>query len=96
MVLQAAMKGATKTRLMYGAYVSYEQIQEYITFLQEKGLVMYEEGVQHYKLTEKGLHFLHVYEQISELIVLPKTPPMAIAQQPQDDNQSTAPSIQEE
>ena len=82
MVLQAAMKGATKTRLMYGAYVSYEQIQEYITLLQEKGLVMYEEGVQHYKLTEKGLHFLHVYEQISELIVIPKTPPMAIAQQP--------------
>jgi predicted transcriptional regulator len=96
-ILQAAKEGATKTHLMYGAYLSYAQIQEYIGFLREKGLLMYEEGVQHYKPTENGLHFLHVYEQISELIVLPKTPPNAVVQQPLDDgnNQSTASSIQE-
>ena len=54
MILQAAMNGATKTHLMYGAYVSYAQIQEYIAFLQQNGLILYEEGIQHYKLTEKG------------------------------------------
>ena len=74
MILQAAMAGATKTRLMYSAYLSYAQIQEYLEFLREKGLILYEEGVQQYKLTEKGLHFLHVYEKISELIYLAKTP----------------------
>ena len=94
MILQAAMNGATKTHLMYGAYLSYGQIQEYLEFLQEKGLIMYEEGVQHYKLSEKGLHFLHVYEQISELMSVAKTPTAAV-QQPLDDNQSTTLSIQE-
>jgi predicted transcriptional regulator len=59
---------------MYSAYLSYAQIQEYLEFLREKGLILYEEGVQQYKLTEKGLHFLHVYEKISELISLAKTP----------------------
>jgi predicted transcriptional regulator len=98
-ILQAAKEGATKTHLMYGAYLSYAQIQEYIAFLREKGLLMYEEGVQHYKPTENGLHFLHVYEQISELIVLPKTPPNVVAQLSLDNennnNRSTASSIQE-
>ena len=70
MILQAAMAGATKTRLMYSAYLSYAQIQEYLEFLREKGLILYEEGVQQYKLTEKGLHFLRVYDEISELVTL--------------------------
>ena len=91
MILQAAMNGATKTHLMYGAYLSYGQIQEYLEFLQEKGLIMYEEGVQHYKLSEKGLHFLHVYEQISELMTVTKTPSKVVGQAPLDNNQSTAP-----
>ena len=67
-VLTAAMTGATKTRLMYAAYLSYIQLTEYLTFLQEKGLIIREAETQTYKLTEKGLHFLHIYEQISELI----------------------------
>jgi predicted transcriptional regulator len=70
MILQGAMLGATKTRLMYGAYLSYAQIQEYVKFLQEKGLLAYEEGAQKYKLTEKGLHFLQLYDQISESVTL--------------------------
>ncbi len=69
-VLQAAMPGATKTRLMYSAYLSYAQIQEYMAFLLEKELVMYEAGMSQYKLTEKGLHFLRVYDEISQLITL--------------------------
>jgi predicted transcriptional regulator len=95
MILQASMGGATKTHLMYGAYLSFTQIQEYLEFLQGKELIMYEAGVQHYKLTEKGLHFLHVYEQISELVSVAKTPPKAVVQAPLEDNQSTSPSMQE-
>ena len=58
MILQASMGGATKTHLMYGAYLSFAQIQEYLEFMQGKELIVYEAGVQNYKLTEKGLHFL--------------------------------------
>jgi predicted transcriptional regulator len=75
-ILQGANNGATKTRLMYSAYLSYTQIQEYIVFLQEKGLILYEEGSQKYKLTEKGLQFLRSYDQISDVlgVARPSTP----------------------
>jgi hypothetical protein len=57
---------------------------------------MYEAGVQRYKLTEKGLHFLRVYDQISDLVSIAKTPPKVIVEAPlADENQSTATSIQE-
>ena len=51
MILQAAINGATKTRIMYGAYLSYAQVKEYLSFLIEKDLIRYEEGSAIYKLT---------------------------------------------
>ncbi len=68
MILQAARTGATKTRIMYRAYLSYTQLKEYLRFLQENNLVKYEEGTQLYRVTEKGRHFLHAYEEISDLV----------------------------
>ena len=68
MILQAAREGATKTRIMYKAYLSYTQVKEYLSFLLENDLVKYEEGSQIYRITEKGLHFLQVYGEISDLV----------------------------
>jgi predicted transcriptional regulator len=68
MILQAANNGATKTRIMYGAYLSYAQVKEYLEFLQTKDLLRYEQGTQLYKLTDKGLHFLRAFDQISQII----------------------------
>jgi predicted transcriptional regulator len=70
MILQAAMQGATKTRLMYSAYLSYAQVQEYLAFLRDRNLISFEEGTQQYKLTEHGLRFLRVYDEISEIVSL--------------------------
>lgn len=70
MILQAAMHGATKTRLMYSAYLSYAQLQEYLAFLTERKLISQEEGTQEYKLTEQGLRYLRVYDEISEIVSL--------------------------
>lgn len=70
MILQAANKGATKTRIMYGAYISYAQVKEYLAFLLKKGLIKYEEGTGLYKLTEKGLQYLRAFDQINEIISL--------------------------
>ena len=67
-ILQAVVNGATKTRIMYGAYLSYAQIKEYLAFLLEKGLIRYEDGTQLYKLTEKGMLLLRTYESISEMV----------------------------
>ena len=71
LILQSSMNGgATKTRLMYRAFLSYTQIQEYLQLLISKGLIMHEEGTQLYKLTEKGLHFIRSYEQISDVLAI--------------------------
>mgnify|MGYP003576836026 CR=1 FL=1 len=68
MILQAARAGATKTKIMYKAYLSYTQVKEYLSFLLENDLVRYEEGSQVYRITEKGIHFLQVYGEISDLV----------------------------
>ena len=68
MILEASRVGATKTKIMYKAYLSYTQVKEYLSFLLENDLVKYEEGSQVYRITEKGLHFLQVYGEISDLV----------------------------
>lgn len=68
MILEASRIGATKTKIMYKAYLSYTQVKEYLSFLLENDLVKYEEGSQVYRITEKGLHFLQVYGEISDLV----------------------------
>lgn len=70
MILQASMNGATKTRLMYSAYLSYAQVQEYLQYLTERKLIGFEEGTHSYTLTEQGLHFLRVYDEISDIVSL--------------------------
>lgn len=70
MILQAASAGATKTRIMYSAYLSYAQVKEYLSFLIERDLIRYEEGSQLYKLSERGMQLLQAYEGISDMISL--------------------------
>jgi len=47
--------------MMYKAYLSQVQLVEYLTFLQEHGLVRCEKGTQLYKLTENGRSFLNAW-----------------------------------
>lgn len=68
MILQSARTGATKTKIMYRAFMSYTQVKEYLKFLQENNLIKYEASTQMYKATEKGIHFIHAYDEISDLI----------------------------
>jgi predicted transcriptional regulator len=68
MILEASRTGATKTRIMYKAYLSYTQVKEYLSFLLENDLIKYEEGSQVYRISTKGLHFLQVYGEISDLV----------------------------
>ncbi len=70
MILQAATRGATKTRIMYSAYLSYAQVKEYLSFLLERDLIRYEEGSGLYKLSVRGMKVLEAYEGISEMIAL--------------------------
>ena len=67
-ILQAAMTGNTKTRIMYKAYLSSAIITQYVKFLQENELIKYEKLTKQYKTTAKGIEFLHSYEKIFELL----------------------------
>jgi predicted transcriptional regulator len=64
---------ATQIRIMYKAYLSYVQLKEYLSQLLENGLIEYQEGERTYATTEKGLHFLGIYNQISESIIATKS-----------------------
>jgi len=55
--------GSTKTKLMYNAYLSFNQLREYLALLVENGLIAYREGMQNYKTTEKGKTFIANREQ---------------------------------
>ena len=73
-VLTAALRGATKTRIMYGALLSYAQVQEYLAFMKEKDLIRREEGTGLYRATEKGLELLRAFEGIEEMVSVKSGP----------------------
>jgi len=52
-MLEAANGRATKTKIMYSAFLSYNQLKEYLTFLIENNLIQHLEGTQTLKTTEK-------------------------------------------
>jgi predicted transcriptional regulator len=68
LILEAANGGATKTRIMYKAFLSYAQLKEYLTVLLQNDLLEYEEGRQNFRTTEKGLQLLQMYNQFDEML----------------------------
>ena len=67
-ILDAANGRATKTKIMYKAFLSYAQLREYLSVLIENNLLEYLEGNQTYKTTEKGLNLLRMHNEIGELL----------------------------
>ena len=67
-MLEAANGRATKKKIMYSAFLSYNQLKEYLSVLIENSLLEYIEGAQTYKTTEKGLNFLKMNSEIGELL----------------------------
>ena len=52
---------------MYSAFISFNQLREYLSLMVENGLIQYEEGMHTYKTTEKGMRLLHVQNKIDEV-----------------------------
>ena len=72
-ILDAAKngEGETKTKIMYFAFLSYNQLNDYLSVLIETNLIEYLDGTKTFKTTEKGLHFLKMHNEIKKL--LPQT-----------------------
>jgi predicted transcriptional regulator len=60
--------GATKTRIMYKAFLSYIQLKEQLRFLLERKLLKFDVNTLTYKTTEKGLEFIELYNKMSKVI----------------------------
>jgi len=62
--------GATKTKIMYAAFLSYAQLKEYLSVLIENNLLEYSNGTQTFRTTEKGLNYIYIkmYSEIGELL----------------------------
>ena len=67
-ILDAANGRATKTKIMYKAFLSYAQLKEYLSVLTENNLIEYLDGNQTFKTTEKGLNILKMHNKIGELL----------------------------
>ena len=68
-ILEAANGGATKTKIMYKAFLSYAQLKEYLAILAQNGLLTNDVPAT-YKTTSKGIKFLNMVRQMDGLFVL--------------------------
>jgi predicted transcriptional regulator len=57
----------TQTMIMYKAYLTHVQLKQFLASLIEKGLIEYHNLERIYTITEKGMHFLEVYNQLNQL-----------------------------
>ena len=67
-ILEAANGGVTKTKIMYTAFLSYNQLKEYFSILMENNLIEYLDGTHKFKTTAKGLNLLQMHNEMAELL----------------------------
>lgn len=61
--------GALQTKIMYKAFLSYEQLEQYLPILTDNDVLRYDEETRTLNITEKGLRFLEIYQKIRKLTV---------------------------
>jgi predicted transcriptional regulator len=73
-VLRETDGGAKKTEIMYGCNLSFRQLQTYLSFLLERGLLRKamekekDRDRRFFKTTNKGKNLLRAYDRLKELI----------------------------
>ena len=53
---------------MYNAYLSYNQLREYLVMMMENELIECIDGNKIFKTTEKGLNLLKIHNEMAELL----------------------------
>ena len=67
-LLNAASSPTTKTKMMYKALLSYEQLKEYLIMLTENDLIAYDKPTGRFSTTYKGHEFIRRYEDLTKLL----------------------------
>jgi predicted transcriptional regulator len=60
--------GSTKSEIMYKAFLSHDQLEEYLMVLTQSDLLCYDGEMRTFKTTGKGLTLLQAYNQIDEIL----------------------------
>ena len=68
MILDVANGGATKTKIMYKAMLSYNKLKNHLYVMIENNLLEYLDGTHEFKTTEKGLNLLKIHNEMAELL----------------------------
>jgi predicted transcriptional regulator len=67
-ILEAANGGATKTKIMYKAFLSYAQLKEYLAMLIQNGLIAHDVEGEMYRTTSNGTKFIESSRQLGGLL----------------------------
>jgi len=60
--------GVSQTTIMFKAFLSHRQLQEYLLILTESELLRYDGHLHTFKTTEKGLSLIRAYDQMKQVI----------------------------
>ena len=69
-IMEAAKEGQGKTRLMYKVNLSFSQVNEYLSFLTEKGFLKLtvRNKKRSYETTQKGSNYIENYTEMANLL----------------------------
>ncbi len=68
-ILEIAVDGAIKTKIMYKAFLSFPQLKDYLGLLMAKGLLEYIPTDREYRTTDKGKQFIRLCKDVGHLIL---------------------------
>lgn len=68
-ILEVIKDGARRTMIMYGAYISYPQLREYLTSTTKAGLIIHSgEEEKTYHITDKEKRLLEIYREVDSMV----------------------------
>ena len=60
--------GVTRSKIMFGSYLTYAQVMEYSKMLIERGLLQYDPLDRTFKTTPRGFAFIQLHDEMSQMI----------------------------
>jgi len=62
-----AIDGESRSHIMYKSLVNYNQLKDYLIFLQQQDLIEYDRSARTYRTTVKGRDFLELQRDMGEM-----------------------------
>jgi predicted transcriptional regulator len=60
--------GITRSKIMFGSYLTYAQVVEYSKMLIERGLLEYDPINRTFKTTPSGFTFIQIHNEMNQMI----------------------------